>query len=142
MAGRLHIYYSQNKNFFRATFCRIRAKSGLFLKRKLIWAYAKLYRVAQNFTESRKTLRTVPRKLLGVVSSKSEVSDVGYGQASSVEGVKSCYSVSIPSKLLKMYSLRTIAMSPCNVRYLIRLVLIAVDESLGKGNKTIENQAR
>jgi hypothetical protein len=59
-----------------------------------------------------------------------------------VEGIKSCYSVSIPSKLLEMYSLKTIAMSPFNIRYLIRLALLAVNERLGKGNKTIENQAR
>jgi hypothetical protein len=59
-----------------------------------------------------------------------------------LKGVTSCYSVSIPSKLLKMYSLKTIAMSLYNIRrYLIRLVLMAVNESLGKDNKTIEKQA-
>jgi hypothetical protein len=60
---------------------------------------------------------------------------MGDGLASSVEGVTSCCSVSIPSKLLKMYSLKRIAMSLYNIRYLIRLVLIAINESLGKGNK-------
>jgi dihydrofolate reductase len=51
MAGRLHIYYSQNKNFFRATFHQKCAKSGHFLSRK-------------TFESSRKTLLNRAKTLL------------------------------------------------------------------------------
>jgi hypothetical protein len=66
MAGRLHIYYSQNKNFFRATFQRKCAKSAhfplrklLFTLRKTLWRCATLYLTAQHFIESRKTFHFV-----------------------------------------------------------------------------------
>jgi hypothetical protein len=63
MVGRLHIYYSQNKNFFRATFQRKCAKSAHFPLRKLLSlcakllsCRAKLYGTAQHFIEPRNTL--------------------------------------------------------------------------------------